>query len=278
VPTDLHLSAIPGIPDITPGVDLAGLIAAAAARSGHTIEAGDVLVVAQKIVSKAEGALVWLDDVVASPTAEAWAAENGTDPRVIEVVQRESKRIVRMEHGVLIAETHHGFVCANAGVDASNVAPGYVSVLPRDPDASAERLRAGLWSASLSRLRSPSDPASDGEARRSGAGATAAGERSPIAVIISDTFGRPWREGVVNVAIGVAGLRPLVDYRGCRDPYGRELHSTVIAVADEIASAAEMVMRKITRTPVALVRGAGEWLGEGSSSPLIRPASRDLFR
>ena len=262
MPTDLHLSAVPGIPDITPGADLGALIAAAAARSGHPIEAGDVLVVAQKIVSKAEGALVRLDDVVASPAAEAWAAENGKDPRVIEVVFRESKRIVRMEHGVLIAETHQGFVCANAGVDTSNVAPGYVSVLPRDPDASAERLRAGLWSASLSPAWS----------------ASLSGERLPIAVIISDTFGRPWREGVVNVAIGVAGLRPLVDYRGCRDPYGRELHSTVIAVADEIASAAEMVMRKITRTPVAVVRGAGEWLGEGSSSQLIRPASRDLFR
>ncbi len=211
-----------------------------------------------------------LDDVVASPAAEAWAAENGKDPRVIEVVLRESKRIVRMEHGVLIAETHHGFVCANAGVDASNVAPGYVSVLPRDPDASAERLRAGLWRASLS----PAWSASLGPAWS----ASLSGERLPIAVIISDTFGRPWREGVVNVALGVAGLRPLVDYRGCRDPYGRELHSTVIAVADEIASAAEMVMRKITRTPVAVVRGAGEWLGKGSSSQLIRPASRDLFR
>jgi coenzyme F420-0:L-glutamate ligase / coenzyme F420-1:gamma-L-glutamate ligase len=254
VPTELHLAAIPGIPDITPGADLGAVIAGALTRGGRAIEAGDVLVVAQKIVSKAEGALVCLDEVVASPAAEEWAAANGSDPRVIEVVLRQSKRIVRMAHGVLIAETHHGFVCANAGVDASNVAPGYVSVLPRDPDASAERLRQGLWSASLS------------------------GERSPIAVVISDTFGRPWREGVVNVALGVAGLRPLVDYRGCRDPYGRELHSTVIAVADEIASAAEMVMRKTARMPAVLVRGAGEWLGEGSASELIRPASRDLFR
>jgi coenzyme F420-0:L-glutamate ligase/coenzyme F420-1:gamma-L-glutamate ligase len=253
------------------------LIAAAAARSGHAIAAGDVLVVAQKIVSKAEGALVRLDDVVASPAAEAWAAENDKDPRVIEVVLRESKRIVRMEHGVLIAETHQGFVCANAGVDASNVEPGYVSVLPRDPDASAERLRHDVWMATL---KGSPYAQMDGVRRPDGVRrATLLGSpRAPIAVIISDTFGRPWREGVVNVAIGVAGLRPLLDYRGCRDPHGRELHSTVIAVADEIASAAEMVMRKITRTPVALVRGGGEWLGEGSSSQLIRPASRDLFR
>ena len=271
MPTDLHLSAVSGIPDITPGADLGALIAAAVACSGGTIEAGDVLVVAQKIVSKAEGALVRLDEVVASPTAEAWAAENGKDPRVIEVVLRESKRIVRMEHGVLIAETHHGFVCANAGVDASNVAPGYVSVLPRDPDASAERLRNDVWMATLKE--------SPGRAAESVRAAILSGSPGPpIAVIISDTFGRPWREGVVNVALGVAGVRPLVDYRGCRDPYGRELHSTVIAVADEIASAAEMVMRKIARTPAALVRGAGEWLGEGASSQLIRPASRDLFR
>jgi coenzyme F420-0:L-glutamate ligase/coenzyme F420-1:gamma-L-glutamate ligase len=254
VPTALHIFAVPGIPDITPGADLGELIADAAARSGRPIEAGDVVVVAQKIVSKAEGALVRLDEIVPSRAAEEWASANERDPKVIEVVLRESKRIVRMEHGVLIAETHHGFVCANAGVDASNVEPGYVTVLPRDPDASAERLRDGLWSASLS------------------------GERRAIAVIISDTFGRPWREGVVNVAIGVAGLRPLIDYRGCRDPYGRELHSTVIAVADELASAAEIVMRKTSRMPVVIVRGAAEWLGEGSAAELVRPASRDLFR
>ena len=270
MPTELHLAAIPGIPDITPGADLGAIIAGAIMRAGRAIEAGDVLVVAQKIVSKAEGALVRLDDVVASAAAEEWAATNGADPRAIEVVLRESKRIVRMEHGVLIAETHHGFVCANAGVDASNVAPGYVSVLPHDPDASAARLRNDLWRATLRE-----SPYAETQVRR----ATLSGSpEAPIAVVISDTFGRPWREGVVNVALGVAGLRPLVDYRGCRDPYGRELHSTVIAVADEIASAAEMVMRKTARMPVVLVRGAGEWLGEGSASELIRPASRDLFR
>jgi len=271
VPIDLHLSAIPGIPDIAPGAELGGLIAAAAARSGHAIEAGDLLVVAQKIVSKAEGALVALNDVAPSPAAEAWAAENGKDPRVIEVVLRESKRIVRMERGVLIAETRHGFVCANAGVDASNVAPGYVSVLPTDPDASAERLRNGVWMATLK-----GSPYVDAEGLRTATLSESPG--APIAVIISDTFGRPWREGVVNVALGAAGLRPLVDYRGCRDPYGRELQSTVIAVADEIASAAELVMQKTARMPVVLVHGAADLLGEGSAAQLIRPAHRDLFR
>jgi coenzyme F420-0:L-glutamate ligase/coenzyme F420-1:gamma-L-glutamate ligase len=275
VPTELHIVAVHGIPEITPGIDLGPVIAAAAARSGRPIEAGDILVVAQKIVSKAEGALVRLDEVVASAAAEEWASANGKDPRVIEVILRESKRIVRMERGVLIAETRHGFVCANAGVDASNVEPGYVTVLPRDPDASAEGLRVALWNASDS-LRSAS--LSLGSASVSSGSASLSGERPPIAVIVSDTFGRPWREGVVNVALGVAGLRPLLDYRGCRDPHGRELQSTVIAVADELAGAAEMVMRKTARVPVAIVRGAAEWLGEGSAAQLVRDASRDLFR
>jgi coenzyme F420-0:L-glutamate ligase / coenzyme F420-1:gamma-L-glutamate ligase len=252
VPTDLHVFALGGMPDVEPGDDLAALILAAAARGGRSIEAGDVVVVAQKIVSKAEGALVRLDEVVPSQAAEEWAAANGKNARVIEVVLRESARIVRMERGILIAETHHGFVCANAGVDASNVHPGYVTVLPRDPDASAERIRRAL----MVRLKP---------------------DTTDVGVIVSDTFGRPWREGVVNVALGVAGLRPLLDYRGCRDPYGRELSSTVMAVADEIAGAAELVMRKTVRLPVAIVRGVGEWLGDGSGAELRRDRSRDLF-
>jgi coenzyme F420-0:L-glutamate ligase/coenzyme F420-1:gamma-L-glutamate ligase len=246
VATELHIFAVPGIPDVTPGAELGVLLADAVTRAGRTIEPGDVFVVAQKIVSKAEGALVRLDEVVPSPLAEQWAAAHGKDPRVVEVIFRESRRIVRMDRGIVIAETHHGFVCANAGVDASNVAPGFVTVLPRDPDASAERLRASL--------------------------------PPRCAVIISDTFGRPWREGVVNVALGVAGLRPLIDYRGCVDPYGRQLESTVVALADELAGAAEIVTRKIARTPVAIVRGAGEWSGEGSGRMLVREAGRDLFR
>jgi coenzyme F420-0:L-glutamate ligase/coenzyme F420-1:gamma-L-glutamate ligase len=250
VPTDLYAFAVAGLPDVTPGADLAALIAGAAARSGRDIARGDVVVVAQKIVSKAEGALVRLDDVEASPRAREWAGANGKDPRVVEVVFRESRRIVRMERGILIAETHHGFVCANAGVDASNVTPGFVTVLPRDPDTSAERLRSALaerW-------------------------------QCQVAVIVSDTFGRPWREGAVNVALGVAGLRPLVDYRGCVDPYGRRLEASVTALADELAGAAEIVMRKTAQTPVAIVRGAAEWCGEGSGRQLVREPGLDLFR
>ncbi len=270
---ELHIFAVPGIPDVTPGADLGVLLADAVTRAGRAIEAGDVFVVAQKIVSKAEGALVRLDEVAPSPLAEQWAAAHGKDPRVVEVILRESRRIVRMDRGILIAETHHGFVCANAGVDASNVAPGFVTVLPRDPDASAQRLRERLCWATLS----PSARGKSSELR--GLAEAPEGAGSPdCAVIISDTFGRPWREGVVNVALGVAGLRPLIDYRGCMDQYGRPLQSTVIALADELAAAAEIVTRKTARTPVAIVRGAGEWSGEGSGRMLVRAAARDLFR
>ena len=247
---DLQLFTLPGLPDIARGADLGALIAASAARTGRGVEAGDVFVIAQKIVSKAEGAIVRLDEVVPSATADAWAAEHGKDARVVEVIFREARRIVRMDRGILIAETRHGFVCANAGVDASNVEPGYVTVLPADPDASAERLREGLSHAF----------------------------GCAVAVIVSDTFGRPWREGVVNVALGVAGLRPLIDYRGRSDTYGRPLTSTVIALADELAGAAEIVTRKSAGTPVAVARGAAEWVGEGNGRMLIRDASRDLFR
>jgi coenzyme F420-0:L-glutamate ligase/coenzyme F420-1:gamma-L-glutamate ligase len=256
------------MPDVRTGADVGALIAGAVDAAGQTIEPGDVVVVAQKIVSKAEGAAVCLDEVSPSPRATAWAAEYGKDPRLIEVVLRESKRIVRMERGILIAETHHGFVCANAGVDASNVWPGYVSVLPRDPDASAARIRATILS--TLRLTASAEAAAGDNPDTTGA--------PDVGVIVSDTFGRPWREGVVNVALGVAGLRPLLDYRGCRDSYGRELSSTVMAVADEIAAAAELVMRKTARLPVAIVRGAGEWLGAGSGAQLLRDGNRDLFR
>jgi coenzyme F420-0:L-glutamate ligase/coenzyme F420-1:gamma-L-glutamate ligase len=261
----LHVFAVPGIPDVEPGDDVGALITDAVARAGDTIEAGDVVVVAQKIVSKAEGAVVRLDEVAPSPRAVAWAEAWGKDPRVVEVVLRESRRIVRMERGILIAETLHGFICANAGVDASNVDRGFVTVLPRDPDQSAARIRVRI--ASTVRLKPDTTEVSIG-----------ATEPADIGVIVSDTFGRPWREGVLNVALGIAGLVPLVDYRGCRDPYGRELTSTVIALADELASAAELVMRKTARLPVAIVRGAGEWLGEGSGAELLRAADQDLFR
>ncbi len=247
---DLLVSAVPGLPEIGRDADLGALIAGAVLQSGRTVEAGDVFVVAQKVVSKAEGAIVQLDEVEASAGAAAWAAANAKDPRVIEVILRQSRRIVRMERGILIAETHHGFICANAGVDASNVEPGFVTVLPEDPDGSAARLRAALMAAF----------------------------ECPVAVIVSDTFGRAWREGVVNVALGVAGLQPLIDYRGSTDSFGRPLTSTVIALADELAAAAEIVTRKASGMPVAIVRGAGEWAGEGTGRALVRDASRDLFR
>jgi coenzyme F420-0:L-glutamate ligase / coenzyme F420-1:gamma-L-glutamate ligase len=247
---DLHVFGVPGIPEVTRGADVAALITTAVAAGGRAIDAGDIFVVAQKIVSKAEGAIVRLDGVAPSPKAEEWAAAHGKDARVVEVILREARRIVRMERGILIAETRHGLVCANAGVDASNVPPGFVTLLPEDPDGSAERIRAALVAAF----------------------------GCPVAVIVSDTFGRAWREGVVNVAIGVAGLQPLVDYRGRTDGYGRPLTSTVIAIADELASAAEVVMRKTSCTPVAVVRGAGASLGEGTGRMLVRDASRDLFR
>lgn len=251
--TDLLVFAVPGIPEIAPAADLGRLIADAVrstATPRRSIDPGDVFVVAQKIVSKAEDAVVWLDAVTPSALASEWAAAVGKDPRVVEIVLAQSKRIVRMDRGVLITETHHGFVCANAGVDASNVATGWVTVLPKDPDASAERLREAL-----------SDAFS-----------------CPVAVIVADTFGRPWREGIVNVAIGIAGLQPLVDYRGCLDSQGRRLESTVVALADEIAGAAEIVMRKTSRLPVAVVRGVSEWMGEGRARTLVRDAARDLFR
>lgn len=247
---ELRAFALTGVPDVARGDDLAALIVRAILETGDALQPGDVVVVAQKIVSKAEGAVVPLDDVSPSRQAEQWASAWGKDPRVAEVVLRESRRVVRMERGVLIAETRQGFVCANAGVDASNVEAGVVTVLPHDVDASARRLRDALVAAF----------------------------GCPLGVIVSDTFGRPWREGAVNVALGVAGLRPLLDYRGCADPYGRRLESTVIAVADELAAAAELVMRKTARTPVAVIRGAGEWIGEGSGQELVRDAERDLFR
>jgi len=250
VATELHILAVPGIPEVTAGADIADVIAAAVVRASLDIQEGDVLVVAQKIVSKAEGAVVRLSDVTPSPFASEWAAKYGKDPAGVEVVLRESRRIVRMDRGIIVAETHHGFVCANAGVDASNVAAGTVTTLPRDPDGSAARIQAGLTA-------------------RFGV---------PVAVIVADTFGRPWREGTVNVALGVAGFQPLLDWRGTTDPYGRVLQTTVVAIADEVASAAELVMGKTAQVPAAIVRGAGEWLGVGSATALIRPASTDLFR
>jgi len=247
----VRIIAVAGMPEVRPGDDLAALILEAARGQGTDVEDGDVLVVTQKIVSKAEGRLVDLRQVEPSPHARELAAQTGKDARLLEVILRESRRIVRQERGVIICETKHGFVCANAGVDTSNVGDGMVSLLPDNPDESAERIRAAI------------------QEKKAGAS---------VAVIISDTFGRPWREGHTNVAIGVAGMSPTRDYVGQTDPHGYVLRVSTMAVADELAAAAELVMGKLSRVPVAIVRGFDYERAEGSARELIRPPERDLFR
>jgi coenzyme F420-0:L-glutamate ligase / coenzyme F420-1:gamma-L-glutamate ligase len=241
------ISVLPvaGISEVLPGDDLAGLIARS--LEGN-LESSDILVVTHKVVSKAEGRLVDLRTVEPSALAKQFAGRYDKDPRQIEVVLRESRRIVRMDRGLIISETHHGFVCANAGVDASNV-PGedVVCLLPLDPDASAAKLRAAL------------------------------ADTAP-AVIISDSFGRAWREGITNVAIGVAGMQPLADYRGEADPHGLPLVASILAVADELAAAAELVMGKTSGIPVAIVRNYPYAPGPGTARDLLMDPDRDLFR
>jgi len=244
------ISGIEGIPELQPGDDLPRLILDAASKQGVAFADGDVLVVTQKAVSKVEGRFVDLEDVEPSPLALELAANWEKDPRHVEVVLRESKRIVRMDHGVIICETRHGLVCANAGVDASNVPGGRLILLPIDPDASAQRIREGV---------------------RAGSGAG-------VAVIISDTFGRPWRTGYTEVAIGVAGMLPILDYVGQVDTAGRELRATWICIADELASAAELVTGKVNQVPVALIRGYAVPKGDGSAREMVRQAERDMFR
>lgn len=253
---EVRIIGIDGIPEVAAGDDLPALLGEAIAESGAGLQAGDIVVVTHKIVSKAEGRIVDLTTVEPSLLATQWANRWGKDPRKIEVVLRESRRIVRMHNGLIIAETAHGLVCANAGVDASNAAPDAVVLLPEDPDGSAAKLREALR-------------------RRFGFG-----ESDAPAVIVSDSFGRPWRHGIVNVAIGVSGMAPLVDYRGQTDAAGYELSASILAVADEAASAAELVMHKLAGRPVAIVRGylwplAGS---PGTGKDLIMEAERDLFR
>ena len=247
----VRIIGITHVPEIHEGADLAGLILAACESGDTPLVEGDVLVVTQKIVSKAEGCLVDLDTVTPSPFAEQWAKRWGKDPRQVEVVLRESVRIVRMDKGVLISETRHGFVCANAGVDASNV-PGehIVGLLPEDPDASAARIRDSVREAT----------------------------GLDIPVIITDSFGRAWRNGIINIAVGVSGLAPVKDFRGQRDTHGYMMSATVIAVADEIASAAELVMGKLDNCPVAIVRGYPYDRAEGSAKELVIDPARDMFR
>ncbi|HEU4759173.1 MAG TPA: coenzyme F420-0:L-glutamate ligase [Dehalococcoidia bacterium] len=246
---EVRVIGLTGLPEVRAGAGLAELIVAAA-RSGPGLEPSDVVVVTQKIVSKAEGRVVALDGVTPSPEAEALARETDKEPRLVELVLRESARIVRQREGVLITETRHGFVCANAGIDASNVGEGYVSLLPEDPDRSAAAIRSGI-------------------ATRTGV---------EVAVIISDTFGRPWREGQTNVAVGVAGMAPFADYVGQVDAHGYELKVSSLAVADELAGAAELVMGKLAGVPVAIVRGYDYPKGAGTARQMVRPAERDLFR
>ncbi|HEY7782033.1 MAG TPA: coenzyme F420-0:L-glutamate ligase [Ktedonobacterales bacterium] len=240
-----------GVPEILPDADLAGLVLASAEHSGLRLADGDVVVVTHKAVAKAEGRLLDLRTVEPSPLASQYAAAWNRDPRQVEVVLRESARIVRMDRGLIISRTRHGFVCANAGVDHSNVPGGeLVCLLPLDPDASAAALRATL------RARADVE----------------------VAVVVSDSFGRPWREGIVNVAIGAAGLATLIDYRGQPDNDGRVMSATIMAVADELAAASELVTGKLDRCPFAVIRGYPYRRAEGSAREMIMDPAQDLFR
>ena len=249
-PEPIRLTALPGIPAVQPGDDLPALIRTAAQRASIPLKAG-ALVIAQKIVSKAEGRVVALSDVTPSAEATKLAAEDERDPRQLELVLRETARIVRRGHGITISETKHGFVCANAGVDLSNApTPDSAVLLPLDPDASARTLRDALL---------------------------ADGATPPFAIIISDTFGRPWREGLVDVALGSAGIEPIRDLRGSPDLSGRELQATATATADQLAAAAGLLMQKDTGTPAVWIEGL-EIKGDGDIRKTLRTPANDLFR
>jgi coenzyme F420-0:L-glutamate ligase/coenzyme F420-1:gamma-L-glutamate ligase len=254
-PARLEVVALEGMPEVMSGDDLGAIVVEALERTSGALplRENDVLVVTQKVVSKAEGAVVDLTTVNPGPRAVEWAARWDRDPRQIEVVLREAARIVRMERGVLITETPHGFVCANGGVDASNVGArsgDLVTLLPHDPDASADRLRSAV------RDRFGID----------------------VPVIVSDSFGRPWRLGIVDVAIGISGLLPIDDLRGTPEADGRTMRTTVRAVADELASAAELALGKTAGRPVALIRGATFRRGEAAIRDALLPPEMDLFR
>ena len=249
----IEIFGVTGIPEIQPGDRLGQTIVEAASAQGTVLTSGDIVVVTQKIVSKAEGRLVKLSTVEPSDFAVSFARAADRDPRLIELVLQESKSIVRMDpdRGVIISETHHGFVCANSGIDQSNI-PGddVVCLLPVDSDESARSIMEDIHRTS--------------------------GVKTPV--IISDTFGRAWRDGHVNFAVGVAGMDPMMDYRGLPDAQGREMHVTTIAVADELAAAAELVQFKAIGVPVSVVRGYPFHELEGSSRQLVRERSRDMFR
>lgn len=249
--TGLQIFGVPGLPEIVEGTDLAAAILASAAAAGTPLTDGDVVVVTSKIVSKAEGRTVELDQVVPSPFAVEWSAQWEKDPAVTEIVLRESKRVVRQIGPILITETHHGFVCANSGVDqSSSGAHGRAVLLPVDPDASARAIRSGLKASGVD-----------------------------VAIIISDTFGRAWREGQTDIAIGVAGIQPILSYIGQVDPHGHEFKVQALCTADELAGAAELVKGNLSRVPVAVIRGY-QWEVDESATiaPVLRDQTRDLFR
>lgn len=251
MPAEVRVVGLDGIPEVQAGDDLIAMIGDAIETSGTGLEDGDIVIITHKIVSKAEGQLVDLNTIEPSALALTFARRWNKDPRQTEVVLRESVRILRMERGVMICETRHGFICANAGVDASNVpGDGSVCLLPAHPDDSAATIRDGL---------------------------TARFGVAP-AVIITDSFGRPWRRGITNVAIGVAGMLPIADYRGATDAWGYDLRVTIMAVADELACTAELVAGKTDARPVALVRGYAYPRGHGAARDLILEAEKDLFR
>jgi coenzyme F420-0:L-glutamate ligase / coenzyme F420-1:gamma-L-glutamate ligase len=247
---ELRVIPVTGMPEVDAGVGVADLIVDTLVRGGLRLHEGDILVLKHKIVSKAEDRRVSLDTVRSSAAARRFAAENRVDARVVELGLREAKRVVRKKH-VLITETQHGFVCANSGVDVSNVDGGKTAVLlPLDPDASAARIHRRLK-------------------KRTGL---------HIPVIIADSFGRPWREGLTEVAIGVAGMKVALDYRGQRDTWGYQMHATEEAVADELACVAGLVCGKNSRIPACIIRGYPYRRGRGTARQLVRPAERDLFR
>jgi coenzyme F420-0:L-glutamate ligase/coenzyme F420-1:gamma-L-glutamate ligase len=248
---ELRIIPVPLSAEILPKDSLADNLFSALHRKRMSLTRGDIVVVKHKIVSKAEGQLVRLDTVKPSAQSRAWARRFKVDARVIELALRDSKSVIRRKNGVLITETRHGFICANSGVDVSNVDGGeHALLLPKDPDSSAMKLHRELR-------------------RRTGL---------VIPVIISDSFGRPWREGLTEVAIGIAGMKAIHDYRGRRDPHGYPLRVTLDAVADELACAAGLLSSKLTRTPFVIIRGFPYQPGRGSSRSLLRPAPLDLFR
>lgn len=249
--TSIEIFGIPGLPEILPGTDLADAIATAAQQAQRPLRDGDILVVTSKIVSKAEGRVVDLSTVEVSPFARQYAERWEKDPAVIELVLREARRVVRQVGPVLITETRHGFVCANSGVDqSSSGGHGLAVLLPLDPDASARRIRADLRQRGLD-----------------------------VAVIVSDTFGRPWREGQTDVAIGIAGMHPITSYIGQVDPHGHEFRVQALCTADELAGAAELVKGNLSRVPAAVIRGFPWQPDEQATMQLIiRESERDLFR